>query len=224
MRLSIIIPTLDEEKTLEATLEQALRIGDQVCVSDGGSSDSSLSIARNLGVDVVEGPAGRGGQLNRGAAATDGDTLLFLHADTRLPDNARLLIQAALEEGGPGGGFHARYDSGPRGLQSLGNWLIRRRTAWTRSPLGDQCQFVRRDVFDKLGGFQDWPILEDLDFIRRLKREGSVSLLDPPVITSARRFESQGVLRTTATNWLIWGLYFSGTRPEKLAELYRRIR
>lgn len=224
MRLSIIIPTLDEEPILAATLEHALEVADEVCVSDGGSRDGTTETARRLGVRVVQGGAGRGVQINRGARATGGDVLLFLHADSRLPDGARQAIEREVVAGCVGGGFHVRYESGPRHLVHWGNRLIRWRTAWTGRPLGDQAQFVRRDVFEKMDGFEAWPILEDLDFIHRLRREGKVALLDGPVTTSARRFERQGVLRTTATNWLIWGLFFLGASPHRLARLYARVR
>lgn len=222
MRLSIIIPTLDEEEHLGPTLEQALQVADEVCVSDGGSRDGTVELARRLGARVVVGGPGRGGQLNRGAETCSGDVLLFLHADTRLPEAARADIEAQIGQGRVGGGFHARYETGPSYLLGPGNWLIRRRTAWTGCPLGDQCQFVRRDVFEEMGGFQPWPILEDLDFIHRLRRQGQIALLDGPALTSARRFESQGVVRTTATNWWIWTLYFLGVPPRSLARFYGR--
>ncbi len=224
MKLSIIIPTLEEEAVLADTIDHALDLGDEVCVSDGGSTDRSLEIARNLGVRTVEGAAGRGGQLNRGARATSGEVLLFLHADSRLRRNSRELIQAAIDAGAVGGGFHVRYDHGSRWLTGLGNRLIRWRTSMTGSPLGDQCQFLTREAFETLGGFQDWPILEDLDLIRRLKKLGPTVVLDAPVSTSARRFESQGILRTVAGNWLIWILFLVGVSPQRLARLYRQIR
>ena len=224
MRLSIIIPTLDEELTLAAALEQALTVGDEVCVSDGGSTDGTPDVARRHGVRLVSGPPGRGAQINRGAEACGGDVLLFLHADSRLPAGARQAVETAVASGVVGGGFHVRYESGPRHLTTWGNRLIRLRTDWTGRPLGDQCQFVRRDVFDRMGGFEPWPILEDLDFIHRLRREGRVALLEGPVVTSPRRFERQGVWRTTATNWLIWSLFLLGASPQSLARLYARVR
>lgn len=224
MRLSVVIPTLNEEDRLAVCLEQACSLGDQVCVSDGGSRDRTLNVAERFGTLIVQGPAGRGGQLNRGARATDGEALLFLHADTRLPADARRRIERCLAEGRLGGGFHVRYDDGSPWLRRVGNPLIRRRTAWTGWPLGDQGQFVTREAFETLDGFQDWPILEDLDFIRRLRRLGPTAVLDPTAITSPRRFDGQGLMRTTATNWLIWALYFAGASPRRLARLYRHIR
>ena len=224
MRLSIIIPTLDEEQVLAQTLTHALSLGDEVCVSDGGSTDGTVAIARRLGARVVTGAAGRGGQLNRGALATRGEVLLFLHADTRLPGQSRRLIERALADGAIGGGFHVRYESGSKLLVGLGNPLIRARTALTRWPLGDQGQFMTRQAFETLNGFNDWPILEDLDLIRRLRKLGPTAIIDTPASTSARRFERQGLVRTVAGNWLIWALYLAGASPTKLARLYRHVR
>lgn len=224
MGLSIVIPTLDEENVVEETVRHAFQFTDRVCVSDGGSSDRTVARARAAGALIVEGPPGRGGQLNRGARATEGDILLFLHADTRLPEKADELIHDTLDRGALGGGFHVRYESGSAALTGLGNRLIRWRTALSGCPLGDQCQFITREAFETLGGFQDWPILEDLDLIRRLRRLGPTRIIDPPASTSPRRFEEQGPARTVLGNWLIWGLYLSGVSPDRLARLYRNIR
>lgn len=224
MRLAIVIPTLDEERSLAESLPQALAIGDEVCVSDGGSSDATVEVAKALGARVIEVPAGRGLQLNRGARATESEVLLFLHADTRLPEGAADRVREAIAGGAVGGGFLVRFEpplGAMRYAHVVGPTL---RTRLTRCPLGDQAQFVRRESFDELGGFREWPILEDLDFIRRLKRTGRIAIIDRPVTTSARRFLSRGVTRTTVTNYLIWILYYAGVSPERLARLYRDIR
>ncbi len=221
--VAIVIPALDEEEALPAFLPRALVAGDEVCVSDGGSRDATVEIARSLGARVVVGPPGRGPQLNRGARATSADILLFLHADTRLPEGAAGLIRQAVAEGAPGGGFLLRFEPA-RGALRLGHRMTTLRTRLTGCPLGDQAQFVRRDVFEALGGFREWPILEDLDFMRRLKRRGRIAIIDRPVTTSARRFLRRGVWRTSATNYLIWALYFAGVSPKRLARLYQDIR
>ena len=228
MRLSIVIPTLDEEDSLRPSLAQALELTDDVWVSDGGSRDKTVELARGLGAQVVEGAPGRGGQLNRGAEAARGDLLLFLHADTVLPSDVLEQLAEALDGGAQAGGFHVRYegdgDGGGHRLSEVGHRLVRWRTSLFKWPLGDQAQFVTRSAFEAAGGFPDWPILEDLHLIRRLSRRGTVCVLDGPVRSSARRFAKQGVLRTAATNWLIWLLYFVGFSPRLLARLYRHVR
>lgn len=223
MRLAIVIPALDEEEALRASLPEAVALADEVWVSDGGSRDATVPVARELGARVVTGEAGRGGQLNRGARAADAEILLFLHADTRLPPSAARRVREAVAAGAVGGGFRVRYDDDRRVLR-LGNRLIQLRTRLTGCPLGDQAQYATRAAFEALGGFREWPILEDVDFIRRLKRHGRTEIVDETVVTSARRVLAQGVTRSIATNYLIWALYFLGVSPHRLARLYRHIR
>jgi rSAM/selenodomain-associated transferase 2 len=221
--LAIVVPALNEADTLRRHLPAAFEIADEVVVSDGGSYDRTVDIAWDLGARVVSGPPGRGGQLNRGAAAATADVLLFLHADTLLPAGAREAVLQAVAGGAEGGAFLVRFDV-TRPLQRLGARLINLRTRWTRLPLGDQAQFVLRRTFERLGGFMDWPILEDLDFALRLRRTRHLVILDSPVTTAARRFLEQGTLRTVATNWLIWILFLLGVSPHRLARFYRHIR
>ncbi|MEM7483423.1 MAG: TIGR04283 family arsenosugar biosynthesis glycosyltransferase [Acidobacteriota bacterium] len=223
MRLAIVIPTLNEDSSLAETLQNALAIADEVVVSDGGSRDGTVALAEGLGARVVSGEPGRGGQLNRGAADTAAEALLFLHADTRLPEDAGQAIRKALSNGAAGGAFFLAFDT-DRPMQRLGERLINLRTRLTRTPLGDQAQFVHRHTFEALGGFRDWPILEDLDFARRLKRHGRLALLPGPAVTAARRYTGGGTVRTVVRNWLIWILFFCGVSPHKLARLYRHIR
>jgi rSAM/selenodomain-associated transferase 2 len=226
LKLAIVVPTLNEEDTVRRHLPAALAAGDLVVVADGGSRDGTLAAARALGVLAVQGAPGRGGQLNHGAAAAlaaGADVLLFLHADTTLPVGGVERIRAAVAAGAPGGGFLLRFDTDSP-VQRLGAWLINRRTRWLRAPLGDQAQFATRETFERLGGFRDWPILEDLDFILRLRRLAGFTLIAEPVTTGARRFVEQGAVRTVAINWLIWGLFLCGVSPHRLARLYRQIR
>ncbi len=223
MRLAIIIPTLDEEHSLPEFLPQALDIADEVCISDGGSRDATARIARSLGAQVVTGTPCRGRQLNRGAEATSAEVMLFLHADTSLPEGAGSLVREAIKGGAVGGGFLIRFDP-PEGAMRYGHFGPTLRTRLTRWPLGDQAQFVRRDRYEAIGGFREWPILEDFDFIRRLKRTGRIAIIERPVLTSSRRFLRQGVTRTTVTNYLIWALYFAGVSPQRLARWYENIR
>jgi rSAM/selenodomain-associated transferase 2 len=221
--LAIVVPTLNEEDALRRNLPAAFAAADEVVVSDGGSGDATVAVARELGARVVCGPPGRGGQLNRGAAATNAEVLLFLHADTTLPARGAAAVREAVAAGANGGAFLLRFDV-DRPMQRLGSWLINRRTQALRLPLGDQAQFVTRRTFETLAGFRDWPILEDLDFAIRLRRLGGMALIEEPVTTGARRFLEQGAPRTVAINWLIWLLFFLGVSPHRLARLYRQIR
>ena len=223
MTLAIVVPTLNEEDSLRRHLPAALAAADEVIVSDGGSRDGTVEMARRLGARVVEGPPGRGGQLNRGAAAAQADIFLFLHADTTLPPEGGARVREAIGRGAPGGAFLVRFDV-DRPMQRLGARLINGRTRWLRVPLGDQAQFASRETFESLGGYRDWPILEDLDFALRLRRLPGMALIEAPVTTGARRFIEQGAVRTVAINWLIWLLFLCGVSPHRLARLYRQIR
>lgn len=220
--LAIVVPTLDEEKHLAELLPLLAAEADEVVVSDGGSRDGSRDVAHRLGVPVVEGAAGRGGQLNRGAAATGADLLLFLHADTRLPAGAGELVRAAAAGGAVGGGFRVRFGSGGYWLETVGSALVNLRSRLTRLPLGDQAQFATRGAWEAAGRYPDWPLLEDLHFMRRLKRQGRTVLLAPPVVTSSRRYVEGGKLATVTRNWLIVTLYACGADPRRLARLYKR--
>jgi len=230
MRLAIVVPTLDEEDTVRRNLPAALAVADDVIVSDGGSADGTVEVARSLGARIVTGPPGRGIQLNRGAAAAIGptapakaDILLFLHADTTLPPGGAAAVRAAVARGAPGGAFFLRFDA-DRPMQALGSWLVNRRTRWLHVPLGDQAQWATRQTFERLGGFPDWPLLEDVDFMRRLRRLPGFTIVEEPVTTGARRFLELGSVRTVAINWLIWLLFVGGVSPHRLARLYRQIR
>lgn len=221
--MAVLIPTLNEEETLRRNLPALLAAADEVVVSDGGSRDGSREVARALGARVVEGPPGRGGQLNRAAAAARSEVLLFLHADTLLPTDGVAAVRRAVAGGARGGAFLVRFD-GERWVYRLGEGVVNLRTRLARTPLGDQGQFATRRAFEELEGFREWPILEDLDFIRRLGRSGPVTVLEARVTTSARRFEATGPLRTVLRNWLIWGLFLLGVSPHRLARWYREIR
>jgi rSAM/selenodomain-associated transferase 2 len=229
MRLAVVIPTLDEGAVLGATLDSLGRVlerDDFVVVSDGGSSDDTVAIAERRGKVVVRGAAGRGGQLQRGARAAlerGADALLFVHADTTLPAGARSRVDEALAAGAAGGGFLVAFD-GSRAIYRLAESLVNARTRWLRVPLGDQAQFASASAFGAAGGFPDWPILEDVELLRRLRRVGRLAVVATPVVTSVRRFEARGVLRTVATNWLIWTLFLLGAAPHRLARLYGRAR
>ncbi|MEJ2084398.1 MAG: TIGR04283 family arsenosugar biosynthesis glycosyltransferase [Acidobacteriota bacterium] len=221
--VAAIVPTLDEEHSIQALLPELVGVADEVIVSDGGSHDGTVAVSKALGALVVEGRPGRGPQLNRGAAAASSDIFVFLHADTHLPRGGIDQIRLAISAGGVGGGFHIRFDH-PTPIFGLGSRIVNLRTSLTRAPLGDQAQFVSRSAFERLAGFRDWPILEDVDFIRRLRKLGEIAIIESPALTSARRFVQGGITATIANNWLIFGLYFLGASPDRLSRLYRRVR
>ena len=196
--VSIIIPTLNEEANLARTLAPACSAAVEIVVVDGGSTDGTLMEAGRLGVRAIQAPVpGRAAQLNFGASATTGDILLFLHADTILPKGAAESIERALRRIDVAGGAFARQfasDSLFLKCTCLAAEIRNRVLGWH---LGDQAMFVRRSVFEQLGGFKLVPRFEDLDFSRRMATVGRVVTLRPPVITSARRFEKEGPLLRT---------------------------
>jgi len=220
LRIAIVVPTLNEAHRLTRLLPDLRRQADVVVVSDGGSNDATRLIAEREGVRFLVGPASRGGQLRRGAAAAgDADVLVFLHADTELPPSSISSLRKAAAAGFVGGGFLIRFDA-PGLSYRLGSRLVNLRTRWTRLPLGDQAQWATRDAYELSGGFPDWAILEDVEFMRRMKRIGRVAVLPVCVVTSARRYQRSGITRTIARNWLIWLLYLLGVSPQRLSRLY----
>ncbi len=223
MRLCIVIPTLDEEASLERAIASARAHADHVIVADGGSTDGTLRLAADQGVEVVQAPPGRGTQIAAGVrAATGADAVLVLHADTVLPEGARAYVEEALGGGAAGGGFAVRFAS-QKARFRLGERIVNLRSRWLGVPLGDQAQFARADAIAAMGGYPELPILEDLAFIRKLRQVGRIAFIESPVETSARRLERR-TTRTVATNWLIWALYFLGVSPQRLAALYRKVR
>ena len=222
-RISVVMPAFDEERAIASALAGALAQADEVVVSDGGSADKTVEIARQAGARVVTGSRGRGLQLNRGAAAASGDVLLFLHADTMLPAGAVELVRKAISAGAVGGAFEIRFDA--RGwVYRLGERVASLRSRWSHLALGDQAQFVRRESFTQLGGYREWPLLEDLDFMLRLRTIGPIAIVPTPVTTSARRFAVRGPLRTVLGNWWIWTQFVRGVAPERLAARYKDVR
>lgn len=220
--LSIVVPILDEERNLAACLGalQPLRQrGARVVVVDGGSADNSLAIARDLADIACVGPQGRARQMNAGAAACRADLLLFLHADTRLPHDADVLLRRALQGSRDWGRFDVAIDS-PRPLMRVVEALMNLRSRWTGVATGDQAIFVRKDLFDRIGGFPDQPLMEDIALSTWLKRHGPPACLRERVTTSARRWERHGPWRTILLMWRLRAAYFLGADPAKLALRY----
>ena len=219
MSVSVVIPTLNEAERIAATIDAAFAAGaTEVIVADGGSDDATLSLAAAHGARVVTGEETRGRQLNQGARAASGTTLLFVHADTLLPPGAALAVSQALDTGFVFGGFRIEFIE-PR-FERVAR-MINLRTRLTRAPWGDQAQFVRRELFLQMGGYPDMPLMEDYALARRMKRAGRTILLPLTIRTSARRFAKHGVLRTACTNWLIVASYHLGVSAQTLARWYR---
>jgi rSAM/selenodomain-associated transferase 2 len=226
MRLSVVVPMLNEEGAIAATL-RALRSAApnaEIVVVDGGSEDRSVETARPLSNLVIEAPRGRATQMNAGAARASGDVLAFVHADTLVPASFEADIRAAMVEPDVvGGRFDVALDDRHPLCVLIGH-LINLRSRISRTATGDQAIFVRRKVFEALGGFPDIPICEDLDFARRMKRAGRVACLKSRVVTSARRWRKRGILTTVLTMWTIRALYLAGVSPGRLRRLYADVR
>lgn len=224
--VSVIIPVLRETQALDSLIDHLLQIADGVPVEmiivDGSPDGESIQSISREGVTLLAAPAGRARQMNAGAAAAKGDCLLFLHADTRLPQGAFRRIEETLSDGNHvAGAFDLRY-----GSQRLSMRLIARvaclRSRLTRIPYGDQAQFFRRDYFEKICGFADIPLMEDVQIMRRIKGRGDrISILPEAVETSARRQEKEGVVYCTLRNWTIITLYLLGMPPERLVRFYK---
>jgi rSAM/selenodomain-associated transferase 2 len=223
MKLSVVIPAWNEACNLAATLE-ALPERAEIVVADGGSVDGTIEIARRSGARVVACEPGRARQMNRGARETRGDVLLFLHADAVLGSGAAEAIEGALADPAAVGGFFRLRIRSPRAalrLTAFGSNIRARRLG---QPYGDQGLFLRRSVYENVGGFPDVPFLEDVALIRILRRKGRLVPLDVTVSTGDRHWRELGVLRTTLLNWTMVGLYFAGVPPSALAPHYSRWR
>ncbi len=219
MSISVIIPTLNEESCLEHTLK-SIGQGVEIIVVDAGSSDSTIRTANKFTDRIIISEKGRGAQMDSGARMATSDIFLFLHADTRLPDDWREKVAEALKDGKViGGGFRLRIDSKRFSFRII-EAMVNLRSRYLGLVYGDQAIFVKKQVFLQVGGFKGLPLMEDVDLIRRLKRQGRVVLLDVEVITSLRQWERKGVLKTTLRNWLFLSLYYFGVSPERLYKKY----
>ena len=220
--LSVIIPTLNEAASLGRTLERARGAdGIEIIVADGGSQDTTREIAAQAGATVLVAAGGRMAQQNAGAAAAKGRHLLFLHADTHLPDGYAALIRSALDRPATvAGAFRFRTDYSGRAMR-LVEWGANIRSTVFHWPYGDQGLFMEKRVFDELGGFSPLPIMEDYELVGRLRRRGPVITLNEAATTSARRWQRLGALRTTLRNLAMIAGFHAGVSPERLARFYR---
>jgi len=226
-QISIIIPTYNEADNIGEVLQQLIAVSDvEIIVVDGESSDRTPRIIseyiNSYPINLISTNPGRATQMNLGAKAASGDILLFLHADSRLPDNfCTLVIQTLDQDQVIAGAFELEIKGNLRGL-----WLVEKFINWRshflQLPYGDQAIFLRAKTFWDLGGFPELPIMEDFQFIRQVKKLGRVAIAPAKVTTSARRWQKLGVWQTTLINQLVILAFFWGVSPEKIANFYRR--
>ena len=226
MRISVIVPVINEAEGINQLILHlnSLREGNdiEIIVADGDPQGGTLNSIKDDGVIRVPSGKGRGRQMNKGAAAATGDILLFLHADTFLPPAAFEKIVAVMRTGRyAGGAFALGIDSGRIALKIV-EQAASLRSRITRIPYGDQAIFIKRDIFQAMGGFMDYSIMEDVDLMQRLKRAGRhIIIISQKVRTSPRRWEREGIAYCTVRNWTLVTLYMMGVSPEKLARFYR---
>ena len=225
VQVSIVIPVLRDSVQLDGLLASLAGRADdaavEIIVANGDADDGAVAgvQARHAAVRWVASPPGRGRQMNAGAAVASGRWLLFLHADTRLDHRWLDALRQAESHGAVGGAFRFTLDS-PRRVARVIERGVAWRTRWLGLPYGDQGLFVRRDAFEALGGYRPYPLMEDIDLVRRLRRHGMLRLSSLPARTSARRWERDGWVRRSLRNLTLLALYFSGVSPRRLARRY----
>lgn len=226
VEFSIIIPVLYEQENInrcvDSVLAQSWIDGSEVIVVDGDPHGETIKAIDSKLVKGITSPAGRGRQMNAGAARASGRVLLFLHADTLLPEGGLSRILEALEdEEIAGGAFSIEYETKRLGVKFVA-WTTWLRSRVMRIPYGDQAIFIRKDYFEAIGGYADIPIMEDTDLMRRVKKEGwKIAILDERVRTSDRRWVEEGVVYSVVRNAVLLGLFCMGVRAEKLAKFYK---
>ena len=222
MKLSIVVPTLNEAEGIAAHLEALAPLrqrGAEVIVADGGSRDGTVERASALADKVLTARRGRAAQMNAGAAAASGEAILFLHADTRLPAPADRLVADALAGGCEWGRFDVRID-GRHPLLGVVARAMNLRSRATGIATGDQAIFVTRKAFHAIGGYADIPLMEDIVLSRALRRRSRPACLSAAVTTSGRRWEAGGVLYTIVTMWRLRLAFYLGADPRRLARAY----
>ena len=222
-RLSIVVPVLDEARCIDAALAALgplRRRGHEVIVVDGGSRDDTVARAADKADVLITTSRGRARQMNAGAAQATGDVLVFLHADTLLPIDADSAVLAAVAAGASWGRFDVSIAGAPWMLRVVAA-LMNLRSRWSGIATGDQPLFVQRQLFERLGGFPEQPLMEDIELSRRLRTAAVPACLRERVVTSGRRWETRGVWRTIFLMWRLRWRYWRGESPETLAQAYR---
>lgn len=221
-RISIIIPVLNEAQTLPHTLKKLQGIkGIEVIVVDGGSQDETVTRAQSFSVQVITTAAGKARQMNAGAARATGDTILFLHGDTQLPDAFKHWVEQILSQ--PqiiAGAFELKIAAPVLALRWV-ELAVKIRSRYCQLPYGDQALFMKTQTFRDIGGFPDLPIMEDFALVRQLQKRGKIAIAPVPVITSARRWQQIGILQTTLINQIVIIGYLLGVPSNTLSQWYR---
>lgn len=220
--LSVIVPVRGEEPAVAARFERFARDPEaELLVADGGGAAGAPTAEtfRGIGARVVTGDGSRGSRLARAAAQARGDVFLFLHSDSRAPDGALDAVRRAIAGGASGGAFSLAYEDAGPGLRWIAAWA-NLRSRWLKLPFGDQGIFCRRDAYERSGGFRDLPVCDDLDFVRRLARQGRFVILPERTVTSPRRYLDRGPLAQVLVNWKVQLGYFAGVAPQKLERWY----
>lgn len=220
---SIIIPVYNEERNIAKLLDYLVPLQAELVVVDGGSTDKTIAVVEQYPVKIIKSAKGRARQMNKGASQANGDILIFLHADC-LPEEGFLeTITRAIDNDYIGGCLTHTIDSDSliyRWIEASGN--IRARIS--KVFYGDQCIFVRKDIFERLGAYDEVELFEDVIFSRKLKKEGLVAIFDKKVLTSSRRWKKQGLAKVTLINWIIGIAFMFGVSTERLRTLYEDVR
>jgi rSAM/selenodomain-associated transferase 2 len=227
-RFSVIIPVLNESLVINHTIRHVRSVAQgaecEIIVVDGDPKGGTLSSVEDHSAKKILSPPGRGTQMNRGAAAAVNDILLFLHADTELPEEAFLHIASVIEGKSAGGAFDLGIGA-EEFIFRIIEKMVYIRTRITGIPYGDQAIFIRKDCFIAAGGFREIPIMEDVEFMKRIRKSGvRLACIPVKVKTSPRRWEREGVLTCTLRNWMLITLYHFGVPPERLVKFYCRQR
>jgi rSAM/selenodomain-associated transferase 2 len=222
VKFAVVIPALDEAFRISGTIASALAPDTEVVVVDGGSSDETVFRAREAGARVAVTERGRGRQLQAGVEATQGDLIVFLHADTRLPEGWDSAIrEVAASRDVAGGAFRLRLDGAGIGLRFI-EWAVRARVALFSYPYGDQAIFVKRPILEAIGGVPNVPVMEDLDLVRAVKSRGRFANLDLSVLSSARRYVDDGMVRTVARHALALAGWMANFDRDRVARWLQR--
>lgn len=223
--LSIIVPVVDEDRIINDLIEHLYGLpfgnGCEVIIADGNQSQNTLKAISRGDVKKIASFKGRGAQMNAGAAVAKGKILLFLHADTLLPRPVLDQILLALKQPDiVGGAFDLGINSNKWGFRLI-ETVASLRSRITRMPYGDQAIFIKKAVFERLGGFGEIPLMEDVDLMRRVRKTGQkIAIIPLKVLTSPRRWEKEGLLFSTLRNWILISLYLLGVSPKRLAKFY----